>query len=140
MPLAARALDGDPAAEQAWAAQRTAAATGGRSGTEDDRCPFCGKGPEQVNAIAGGDGFRICRERSTCARTSASGRRGPPVAGADVRGVAGRGMTDAGYSGTPLAKKLGMRPGSRVVFPGAPAGFADGLDGVDVRARLRHPL
>ena len=49
-------------------------------------------------------------------------------------------MTDAGYSGTPLATKLGMRPGSRVVFPGAPAGFADRFEGVDVRARLRHPL
>ena len=62
VPLADRAMGGDPAAEQAWAAQRSAAATGGRSGPDDDRCSFCGKGPEQVDAIAGGDGFRICRE------------------------------------------------------------------------------
>jgi hypothetical protein len=29
----------------------------------------------------------------------------------------------AGYSGTPLAKKLGIRPGSTVHLVGAPAGF-----------------
>lgn len=30
----------------------------------------------------------------------------------------------AGYSGTPLARKLGIAPGSRVLLDGAPAGFA----------------
>jgi hypothetical protein len=30
----------------------------------------------------------------------------------------------AGYSNTPLAQKLGIKPGSRVVVAGAPAGFA----------------
>jgi hypothetical protein len=30
----------------------------------------------------------------------------------------------AGYSGTPLEKKLGIRPDSRVLLLGAPAGFA----------------
>lgn len=29
----------------------------------------------------------------------------------------------AGYSGTPLAQKLGIKPGSRVLLLGAPAGF-----------------
>jgi len=29
----------------------------------------------------------------------------------------------AGYSGTPLARKLGVRPGSRVLLVGAPDGF-----------------
>ena len=50
--------------------------------------------------------------------------------------------TDAGYSGTPLPRKLGMRPGQRVAFPGAPAGFAErfAAEGVEVRTQLRHPL
>jgi hypothetical protein len=39
----------------------------------------------------------------------------------------------AGYSGTPLPRKLGVKPGSRVLLDGAPAGFA--LDGVDAHAR-----
>ena len=33
-------------------------------------------------------------------------------------------MSTAGYSGTPLPRKLGMRDGSRVLLVGAPAGFA----------------
>lgn len=33
-------------------------------------------------------------------------------------------MTPAGYSGTPLARKLGIREGSRVTSLGAPASFA----------------
>ena len=49
-------------------------------------------------------------------------------------------MTEAGYSGTPLPTKLGAKPGHRVAFPGAPDGFADRFDGVEVRDRLRHPL
>jgi hypothetical protein len=50
----------------------------------------------------------------------------------------------AGYSGTPLAKKLGIREGHRVAFPSAPDGFARLLgelpEGVTVRSRLRGPL
>jgi hypothetical protein len=38
----------------------------------------------------------------------------------------------AGYSGTPLPAKLGIRPGSRVLLDGAPAGL--GVDGA-TRAR-----
>jgi hypothetical protein len=34
---------------------------------------------------------------------------------------------NAGYSGTPLAKKLGIGAGSRVVVLGAPAGYRDWL-------------
>lgn len=49
-------------------------------------------------------------------------------------------MTDAGYSGTPLHQKLGMKPGHRVAFPGAPDGFADRFSDVVVRTQLRHPL
>jgi hypothetical protein len=36
----------------------------------------------------------------------------------------------AGYSGTPLAKKLGIKPGDTVALVGAPAGFEDDLDGL----------
>jgi hypothetical protein len=50
----------------------------------------------------------------------------------------------AGYSGTPLAKKLGITPGDRVAFPAAPEGFADLLgnlpDDVEVRSRANGPL
>jgi hypothetical protein len=50
----------------------------------------------------------------------------------------------AGYSGTPLAKKLGIKPGQRVAFPSAPDGFSELLgelpDRVSVKPRTRHPL
>lgn len=46
---------------------------------------------------------------------------------------------DAGYSGTPLAAKLGIKPGSAVRLVGAPGSFEDLLaplpDGVAVRRR-----
>jgi DUF3052 family protein len=45
----------------------------------------------------------------------------------------------SGYSGTPLARKLGIKEGHRVAFRGAPDGFSalvDPLpDGVEVRRR-----
>ena len=42
---------------------------------------------------------------------------------------------NAGYSGTPLARKLGFKEGMRVVYVNSPDGFAvDGIEGV--RARL----
>jgi hypothetical protein len=40
----------------------------------------------------------------------------------------------AGYSGTPLPKKLGIKPESRVLLLNAPEGF-DALDGVKVTRR-----
>jgi hypothetical protein len=50
----------------------------------------------------------------------------------------------AGYSGTPLAQKLGIKEGHRVAFVSAPAGFdeliGDLPDGVTVRSRARGPL
>ena len=57
---------------------------------------------------------------------------------------AGDGVSAAGYSGTPLPKKLGFKPGSRVAYVDAPDGF-DALlgelpDGVTVRRQLRGPL
>jgi hypothetical protein len=50
----------------------------------------------------------------------------------------------AGYSGTPLAKKLGIKEGHAVGLLGAPDGFAallEGLpDAVEVRTSARGPL
>jgi hypothetical protein len=49
-----------------------------------------------------------------------------------------------GYSGTPLAKKLGIKEGSRIALLGAPEGFDDELaplpDGVQVLRRLTPGL
>ena len=54
----------------------------------------------------------------------------------------------AGYSGTPLAKKLGIRDGSRVYVSGAPKGYEDSLepwptgavmvDRIDARTDIVH--
>lgn len=50
-------------------------------------------------------------------------------------------MADAGYSGTPLQQKLGLKPGWRVAVVGpAPAGLADRFAEVAVKRQLRGPL
>ena len=50
----------------------------------------------------------------------------------------------AGYSGTPLPKKLGIKPGSVVALLGAPAGFVKTLgrvpEGAVLRADARRPF
>ena len=50
----------------------------------------------------------------------------------------------AGYSGTPLVRKLGIKPGARLGLIAAPAGFDAVLgqlpDGVSVRRSARGPL
>jgi hypothetical protein len=51
----------------------------------------------------------------------------------------------AGYSGTPLPKKLGIKEGARLALVGAPGGFLESTlvplpDHVDVRTRARGPL
>jgi hypothetical protein len=50
----------------------------------------------------------------------------------------------AGYSGTPLPKKLGIKEGATVAFPGEPGTFRTALgalpQGVTVRRRVRGPL
>ena len=48
----------------------------------------------------------------------------------------------ASYSGTPLPRKLGIKPGHRVLALGAPEGFVDGTlgelpDGVSLRTTAR---
>lgn len=42
----------------------------------------------------------------------------------------------AGYSGTPLPKKLGIKPGARVALVGAPRGFEQALGEIPAGARL----
>lgn len=44
----------------------------------------------------------------------------------------------AGYSGTPLAKKLGIRAGDTVALVGAPEGFEDELEGLPDNVELRR--
>jgi len=47
----------------------------------------------------------------------------------------------AGYSGTPLQQKLGLKPGWRVAVVGAaPGGLFDDFDDVAWRKQLRAPL
>ncbi len=50
----------------------------------------------------------------------------------------------AGYSGTPLPRKLGLKPGMRVAWPTAPEHFAELLgplpDGVQRKRRAVAPL
>jgi hypothetical protein len=49
---------------------------------------------------------------------------------------------EAGYSGTPLVRKLGVKPGARVALVEAPEGFslAELPEDVTVRSALRGPL
>src|SRR5262245_1012339 len=42
----------------------------------------------------------------------------------------------AGYSGTPLAKKLGIKKGATVLLLGAPVGFEGTLDGMPEGVRI----
>ena len=47
-------------------------------------------------------------------------------------------MTKAGYSGTPLVKKLGIRECDTVALVSAPAGFEDELEGLPDGVALRR--
>jgi hypothetical protein len=47
------------------------------------------------------------------------------------------GVADAGYSQTPLAKKLGVKSGTRVALVGAPDGFAARLEPLPDDVRIR---
>ncbi|MDQ2897481.1 MAG: DUF3052 domain-containing protein [Actinomycetota bacterium] len=47
---------------------------------------------------------------------------------------------DAGYSGTPLPRKLGIRAGDRVAVIAAPEGFAAVLGGLEDGVRINHRL
>jgi hypothetical protein len=45
-------------------------------------------------------------------------------------------MPMAGYSGTPLVKKLGIKAGDRLALVGAPKGFEEELEGLPADVRL----
>ena len=47
---------------------------------------------------------------------------------------------DAGYSGTPLPRKLGIKPGDEVAVLGGPAAVADSLSGLPGAGPLRRDL
>ncbi len=73
---------------------------------------------------------------------------GEPAVGGD-RGGRGRGAgrvspPAAGYSGTPLPRKLGIKPGARLALLDAPKGFDTTLGelppGVGIRRRVKGPL
>ncbi len=49
-------------------------------------------------------------------------------------------MTTTGYSGTPLARKLGIKEGHRVAALGAPSHFAELLDPLPHGVRLQSGL
>ena len=48
-------------------------------------------------------------------------------------------MATAGYSGTPLERKLGFKPGMTAAFLDAPGGLLADLEGVTVKRSLRGP-
>ena len=50
------------------------------------------------------------------------------------------GVTSAGYSGTPLPRKLGVRPGHRVALIDAPAGFDATLGALPDAVTVRRDL
>ena len=52
-------------------------------------------------------------------------------------GAAPAAAATAGYSGTPLPRKLGIKPGMRVVLVKAPEGFAESLDPLPSNVALR---
>jgi hypothetical protein len=60
----------------------------------------------------------------------------PPGAAADGRLA----RPSAGYSGTPLPRKLGIKPGARVALLGAPAGFDDVLGELPERVSMLRRL
>src|SRR5687768_1353348 len=69
----------------------------------------------------------------------------PPLPPRLNRGVVRSLHPVAGYSGTPLPKKLGIKPGSRIAVVSAPDGFLESTlqplpDEVEMRSRARGPL
>lgn len=44
----------------------------------------------------------------------------------------------SGYSGTPLLRTLGLRPGDQVAFPRAPASFAANLGELPAGVQVKH--
>jgi CheY-like chemotaxis protein len=95
--------------------------------------------------FVGGDAEKTAKVRAAVPGASFSAtwsRLGPVLARAVAsppRRAAGPGADPAGYAATPLARKLGIKAGDRVVLVDAPEGFERTLgslpDGVDLRRR-----
>jgi hypothetical protein len=62
----------------------------------------------------------------------------PASASKGTRSRAANAPTPAGYSGTPLPKKLGIRPDTTVALAGAPVGFESTLGPLPAGVRLRR--
>jgi hypothetical protein len=72
------------------------------------------------------------------AQTGAPAKAAAP---AETESPAGGGLGGpAGYSGTPLPRKLGIKPGAAVALVAAPPGFADVLEPLPDGVRLEHGL
>jgi hypothetical protein len=54
--------------------------------------------------------------------------------------VSAESVPSAGYSGTPLARKLGIKPGARVALISAPEEFESTLAGLPEGVKIRHRL
>ena len=64
--------------------------------------------------------------------------RSRPDASRPAAAPGSAGAGPAGYSGTPLPKKLGVKPGTRLVLFGAPPGFETALGALPDGARMRR--
>jgi hypothetical protein len=77
-------------------------------------------------------------------RSGSDTRRPLPRAEYTTRSRRGDTAAIAGYSGTPLVTKLGIKPGHRIAFASAPSGFrrllGDLPEDVSVKSRVAGPL
>jgi CheY-like chemotaxis protein len=93
--------------------------------------------------FAGGEADRVAHVESLLPDAVFTGWRS--IRGAVVRAMSRRPSapvvpesTFAAYAGTPLAKKLGIRPGSVVALVGAPSGFERRIDGLPEGAVVKR--
>jgi len=109
--------------------------------TVTETCPACCDDLPTFQCTASRRGRRAGGE-SAAIQACTHGQAAPWVtpasspAGASVVPFERMAADAAGYSATPLPRKLGIAPGARVAALGAPPGFAERLDGATVRTRL----
>ena len=104
-----------------------------KAATREVRLIFVGGAPEKVAATKSLLPDATYAEWAALgAALRAAAKRRPGPAGPVVPG------TFAGYSGTPLPRKLGIKDGSAVALVGAPGGFERTLGGLPTGARLRR--
>lgn len=95
--------------------------------------PGGGPAPQGVQGKRSGENGSYIFTMAVAALEEVPGGRGSRIGGLrmrrlrpDTHNMTGESM--AGYSGTPLAKKLGIRAGHRIWWDGAPPGFAELVD------------